>query len=146
MINSILVKLGLGDGSLNADVDTRRRSIRFNGIKADVEVAGKSYSLRDWSTGGVSFETLPDARLLTGDHVNFTLRFRFPHDVITVEQQGRVLRTGRNGVAAEFVGMSPESKRGFDRVIDGIHAQQFLQSQDGAGKGANQSEARAPHG
>jgi hypothetical protein len=129
MLNALLAKLGLGDGSHNADVDTRRKHIRYGAVQADVEVAGKAYSLRDWSMGGFSFETLPDSRLLTGDRINFTLHFRFPHDTISVAQQGRVLRTGRKGVAAEFISISPEARREFVRVIDGIHAQGFLQSQ-----------------
>lgn len=129
MINQILVKLGLGDGSLNADPATRRKHIRYSGVPVDVEVAGKAYSAKDWSMGGVSFDTLPDARILAGDRINFTLHFRFPHDTISVEQEGRVLRTGREGVAATFGDMSPVAKREFGRVIDGIHAQDFLKSQ-----------------
>ena len=129
MLNALFVKLGLGDGSLNADINSRRKHIRYGAVQADVEVAGKAYSVRDWSVGGFSFETLPDARLLAGDRVNFTLHFRFPHDTISVAQQGRVLRTGRKGIAAEFLGISPEARREFDLVIDGIHAQDFLQSQ-----------------
>lgn len=143
MINAILVKLGLGDGSLNADLDTRRKYIRYSAVQAAVEVAGRAYSIRDWSMGGFSFDTLPDARLLTGDRVNFTLHFRFPLGTISIEQPGKVLRTGKKGVAAEFADLSPEARREFGRVIDGIHAQGFLQSQS-VRPGA--AEERAVHG
>jgi hypothetical protein len=129
MINKLLMKLGLGDGSLNAEVDTRRKYVRYVGLQGEVEVAGQAYSLRDWSMGGVSFETLPDARIMAGDTVNLTLRFRFPNSVVTVTQGGRVTRTGRKGVGAEFTELSPEAKRDFGRVLDAVHAQGFLQSQ-----------------
>jgi hypothetical protein len=129
MIGKLLMKLGLGDGSLNAESATRRKFIRYNGLKGEVEMTGQRFGIRDWSMGGISFETLPDARIIAGDRVAFTLHFRFPHDTIVVEQQARVLRTGRQGVAAEFLPLSQESRKGFERVLDSIHAQGFLQSQ-----------------
>jgi len=129
MINQLLMKLGLGDGSLNAEGDTRRKFIRYPGAQADVSVGGSTYSLRDWSLGGISFETLPDARLLVGDSINFTLRFRFPQGVVAVEQQGRVVRTGKRGIAAAFVMPDADARKALERVLDGYHAQNFLQSQ-----------------
>jgi hypothetical protein len=123
------MKLGLGDGSLNTEVDTRRKSIRYVGIPAEVDVAGRTFSVCDWSLGGMTFELLPDSRILAGDDVNFTLRFRFPHEVIVVTQPGRVLRTGRRTAAVEFFDMSQSNRRSFERVLDSIHAQVFLQSQ-----------------
>jgi hypothetical protein len=129
MISKLLMKLGLGDGSLNAEIDSRRKHVRYAGIPAEIEVAGMAFSVRDWSMGGVAFETLPDSRMLVGDNINFTIRFRFPHSTITIQQPGRVVRTGRRGVAAEFVSVSPDARREFERVLDGIHAQGFLQSQ-----------------
>lgn len=129
MISKLLNKLGLGDGSLNADIETRRRHARFAVPQADVEVGGRAYSLKDWSMGGICFETPPDARLTQGDRVSFTLRFRFPHGTVTVEQQGRVVRAGRRGIAAEFAEPGPEERRDLERVLDGLHAQGFIQSQ-----------------
>ena len=129
MINTILSKLGLGDGSLNASSDTRRKYIRHTGVTADVIVGSRSYSVRDWSMGGILFETLPDSRMIAGDQVNLTLKFRFPDDVVTVEQTGRVIRTGRRGVAAEFVAVNSDARRKFERIIDGLHTEEFLQSQ-----------------
>lgn len=129
MINQLLMKLGIGDGSLNADAESRRKHIRHTGLQAEVEVANRAYSVRDWSFGGVSFDTLPDARLNEGDRINFTIRFRFPHETVTVQQQGRVVRARKQGVAAEFAPLSQDSRRLFERVIDSYNAQGFLESQ-----------------
>jgi hypothetical protein len=140
MMNQILVKLGLGDGANNGTADSRRRHIRYDNLNADVEISGRAYAVRDWGLGGFSFDTPPDARLMAGDRVRVSMRFRFPHDTVTVEREARILRTGRNGVAAAFPTLSHDDKRGFDRVIDGIHAQDFLSSQSTITRG------RATHG
>jgi PilZ domain len=129
MINQLLVKLGLGDGSLNANIDTRRKNIRHAVRQADVVIGGQAYAMRDWSMNGVAFETMPDARLMTGERVTLVMRFRFPDSTITIEQPGRVVRNGRNGAAVEFLQLMPDAKRGLERVLDSLHAQEFLQSQ-----------------
>lgn len=129
MITKLLMKLGLGDGSLNAEIETRRRHARFAVPQADVEVGGRAYSLKDWSMGGICFETPPDARLTQGDRAHFTLRFRFPHGTVTVEQQGRIVRASRRGIAAEFAPPDENTRRELERVLDGLHAQGFLHTQ-----------------
>lgn len=129
MINQILSRLGLGDNSLNVQISTRRRHVRYTGMQAEVVVGERAYSIRDWSLGGVLFETQPDSRIIVGDKIRFALKFRFPHDVITVMQEARVVRTTRQGVAAEFVQPSPDMRRELERVLDNYHAQSFLESQ-----------------
>ena len=129
MMNKILTTLGLGDISLNAENTARRRSARFEGQQAEILVGNARYSVRDWSMSGLSFDTLPDSRLVVGDRVNFTLLFRFPHDTVTVQQAGRVVRTSGRGVAVEFLPSAPDSRRVMERVLDGFHARDFMQSQ-----------------
>ncbi len=129
MLNTLLTKLGLGDGSNNLDVDARRRHIRLNGLRADVEMGQQSFPVRDWSQGGVFFETLPDSRLVEGDRLVATIRFRFPHETIAVQRELRVVRTARRGVAAEFAPMSNDDRKQFDRILDNYHAESFLASQ-----------------
>ena len=126
MINAILKKLGLGDGSLNADIESRRHHVRYSGRGAEVLLGGQAYALRDWSLSGVAFDTQPDSRILVGDRVSMTLLFRFPHDTLRIETTGKVVRTGRRGTAAL---LPEEARRGLARVIDNVHAQDFLQSQ-----------------
>ena len=129
MINQILNKLGLGDGSFNVEINTRRRHVRYPGIQSEVVMGDRAYSIRDWSMGGVLFETQPDSRLLTGDRVNVMMKFRFPHEVITISQAARVVRTSRQGVAVQFMNVTPDSRRELERALDNHHARSFLESQ-----------------
>ena len=129
MINKILSKLGLGDGSLYQDLDTRRKHLRHGGIQAEVVVQDRSFGVKDWSMGGVCFETLPDPHMVVGDKIQFTLRFRLPHETVIIKQAGRIVRAAKRGIAAEFMPLSPEARRKFARVLDGLHATQFLESQ-----------------
>lgn len=129
MINEILSKLGLGDASLTQEAEARRKHVRRNGMRADVVVGNTTYGVRDWSQGGVFFDVAPDARLVVGDKVNVTLRFRLPHETVNIQQMARVVRAANHGIAAEFTPLSPEARRKFDRVIDGYHTQSFLESQ-----------------
>ena len=129
MIGSILNKLGLGDGSLNDVGDSRRTHIRHLGLQAEVEVSNRVYSVRDWSFGGVFFETLPDSRMITGDPLNVTVRFRFPHETITITHPAKIIRSAKRGIAAEFEPLPTDVRRKFQRVLDSFHAQGFVESQ-----------------
>ena len=130
MIGRILNTLGLGDGSLNEEsIDSRRKHIRHPAIQAEVEVANRAYSLRDWSFGGIFFETQPDARLVAGDQVPMTLRFRFPTEVVSVTQPARVVRAAKRGIAAEFVQLDADARRKFQRALDNMNVQGFVESQ-----------------
>jgi hypothetical protein len=109
--------------------DTRRRYMRHDGVLAEVTVGYYNYSIRDWSLGGISFETTPDSRLTVGDRLPLVLKFRFPHGTITIEQNAKIVRTARRGIAAEFTHLPEAVRRQFDRVVDSLHAQRFLESQ-----------------
>lgn len=129
IISQILRKLGIGDGSFNREEASRRRHIRHEGIQAEVVVAERAFGLKDWSLGGLCFLPPPDTPIVTGDRIQFTLRFRLPHETVNIVQTGKVVRALKRGIAAEFLPLSPEAKRKFERVLDGVHAQGFLSSQ-----------------
>lgn len=129
MINKILSRLGLGDGTFYQSIDTRRKHMRHGGLQADVVVQDRAFSVKDWSLGGFCFETLPDPHMVVGDKVQFTLRFRLPHETVVIRQAGRIVRAARRGIAAEFMPLSPEARRKFHRVLDTLHAKNFLESQ-----------------
>ena len=128
MIGQLLNHLGLGDGSLNSDNEARRRYIRHVGYQAEVEVADHSYSVHDWSIGGVAFDAAK-ANVREGDSVNFVMRFRLPLEVITIHQPGRVVRAISQDIAAAFDPLTDETRRQFERVVDSYNAQGFLESQ-----------------
>ncbi len=129
MINKILEKLGLGDGSLYQSIDTRRKHMRHEGVQGEVLVQDRTYGLKDWSMGGICFESQLGPGVSVGDKVHFTLRFRLPHETVLIGQTGRVVRAAKRAVAAEFLPLSPEARRKFARVIDSLHANNFLESQ-----------------
>ena len=129
LVRSILSFFNLGSGSGNTEANARRRYMRHSGLLAEVTVGNRAYSIRDWSLGGVSFETAPDASLTVGDKVQMVLKFRFLHDTITIQQTALVVRTARRGIAAKFSPMPATVRREFDRVLDSLHTQEFLESQ-----------------
>lgn len=129
MINKILSKLGLGDGTLYQPVATRRKHIRHEGLQAEVQVQDHSFGVKDWSMGGLCIETQADPQIAVGDKVQFTLKFRLPDEIVIIRQAGRIVRAARRGLAAEFLPLSPEARRKFARVIDSLHAKNFLESQ-----------------
>ena len=107
----------------------RRKHVRHPAFQAEALVGGRTYNIRDWSMGGIFFDTAPDARLTAGDSVTVTLKFRFPHDTISIQQQALITRTARRGIAAEFAPLQGSVRRQFERVLDSIYAQSFLESQ-----------------
>jgi len=114
----------------NLSADTRRKYVRYPGVQADVKVGDAVYNVRDWSLGGVSFNTVEDSAWEEGDKVNVVMTFRFPHEIITIEQKANVVRTGAwNGTAVSWGALKPEIRRELSRVIDNMHAQDFLESQ-----------------
>lgn len=129
VLNKISSVLGFGDTRWNADSSTRRQHPRHTGLKAEVVVGGRAYSLHDWSIGGLSFEAAPDARLTAGDKIQVSLKFSFPHETITIQQQAHVVRAVKRGIAAKFAPLPAESRLQFERVLDSLYSQGFLESQ-----------------
>lgn len=131
MIHRLLNILGLGDGSLNGATEWRRRHVRHDirkaGVEAEVEINGRSYSIRDWSMGGLCFDA--EAAPQLGQKLDMQIRFRLPHETVTIRQNARVVRAMQRGVATEFAPLAPEMRRRFRKVLDGIHALEFVESQ-----------------
>lgn len=129
MLDQILSKLGLG-GNVTVSEQTRRKFIRYPGQQAEVSLAGRVYGVRDWSVGGLLFEANADNSLVVGDHIMVDLKFRMPHETVTIRQKAKVVRAAKRGVAAQFIGNTDNTvRRLFDRVIDGYNTQSFLESQ-----------------
>ncbi len=128
-MNNILSFFHISRKSGNAFPDHRRKHVRHSGPHAEVVVGNTAYNLRDWSLGGASFDTLPDARLAVGDRLQLVLRFRFLHDTVTIMQPAEIVRAARRGIAVKFAPLDSAGRRAFDRVIDGFNAEGFLSSQ-----------------
>lgn len=131
MIDRLLNILGLGDGSMNGAAEWRRRHVRHDirktAVQAEVEINGRAYSIRDWSMGGLCFdaESTPNV----GQKLDMQISFRLPHETITIRQPARVVRAMKRGVATEFAPLAPDMRRRFQKVLDGIHALDFVESQ-----------------
>lgn len=129
VVQRVLSFFNIGQEEWNTEADARRKFVRHPGIHAEVGVGQYKYSISDWSMGGVSFETGPDAPLTVGDKLTLNITFRFPHGTITVKHPARVVRTARRAIAAEFFPLAGEARRQLERVLDSVHMQNFLESQ-----------------
>lgn len=129
IVEKFLSFFNIGQEDWSIDADARRKFIRHGNVHAEVKVGNYNYSVRDWSMGGISFETGPDASLTVGDKLTVNLTFRFLHDTVTVQHAVRVVRATRRTIAAEFMPAAGEVRRQFDRVLDSLHMQNFLESQ-----------------
>lgn len=134
MLKKILILLGLAEQPPVSD--GRRRHPRYASIDAEVMVKNRTHRVRDWSMGGIAFdvhateiELGSPERIRLGDDVRVILKFRFPHDTITIEQPAVIVRQFTRGVAAEFAPLTAAAKRQFTRVMDEIYAENFLESQ-----------------
>src|ERR1035437_4562414 len=121
VVRSLLSFFNFDDGEWNTETDARRKYIRHNGVHAEVTVGNRAYSIRDWSLGGIAFETAPDAGVTVGDKLQLVLKFRFLHDTITIRQPGHIVWTAKRGIAAEFGPLPAAVRRQFDRVLDSLH-------------------------
>jgi len=130
MLNNILSFFGLENGSLPAHEDFRRKRVRYPGLQAEAVIGKNTYAIRDWDLSGISFETDPDTCLDAGTEIKMTVKFRFPHEMIAIEQKARILRNAQRGVsAATFTSMPTGTRRKFQRVLDSIYTRNFLESQ-----------------
>lgn len=131
MFNRVLSLFGVRNLTSQGDeTSTRRKHVRHEAVHAEVVVGDHSYNIRDWGMGGVFFETTPEVKLNAGDKIPAILRFRFPHETIVIQHPARVIRTARRGgTAAEFAPLPAQVRRQFQRVLDNLHTQRFLESQ-----------------
>lgn len=129
IIEKMLGVLGLNDDQAPQTASTRRRRQRQPGQGSLLVVGETTFPIEDWSQDGVLIGANNSVGLAIGDTFNFTLKFKLPHDTIAIKHQGRVVRTSRQGIAAEFSPMTAAVKREFGRVMDGFYSQNFVESQ-----------------
>lgn len=129
VMNRMLSFFNIGQQEWNAEADPRRRHVRYNSVHAEVTVGHYNYSVKDWSFGGVAFETAPDSSITIGDRLTLKMTFRFLHETITIQQPAMVVRSARRNIAVEFAPLAAEVRRQFERVMDGVNTQNFLESQ-----------------
>ncbi len=128
MINSILSMLGLGDASKT--VVQERKHVRRNASRRFfIEVNGKIFPVKDWSEGGVLFEVSDIKNFSIGQKLTLIMGFGFEHDVIKINHTAKIVRAANDSIAASFEPVKNDTKRQFDRVLDGIVSENFIKSQ-----------------
>ncbi len=129
MIGKILGSLGLNDEEAQApSPSSRRKHQRLSGEGTVLMLDDKTFTIGDWSQNGV-FINATHSGLALGDSFDFILKFKLPHDTIAVLHKARVVRTTRQGIAAEFAPLTDALQRQFRRALDGFYSQNFSNSQ-----------------
>lgn len=129
MLKKVLKFLGLKGNDMAETQEHNRKHIRHPAFHAEAIINGQVFALRDWSMGGVFFETMPDARIAAGDTVQMTLKFRFLHGTVNVQQIAHITRTMKRGIAAEFAPFAVTTRRQMERVLDSFYTQSCIESQ-----------------
>lgn len=128
MLEKLLASFGPRTINAPEETETRRRHARRAGTRLKVTVGQRNYDAQDWSLGGLFLQG-NDSGLAPGDRVQITMQFDLPNDTIVISHQGRIVRSAKRGVAAEFMPLTDDVRRGFDKVIDNLHSLSFTESQ-----------------
>ena len=130
MFDNVLSFFGLANDDASFQGDFRRKRIRYSDLNAEVVVGKNSYPVHDWDMNGIAFETTPDNYMDVGTKVQMNIRFNFPLEPIVVEQEAVIFRIAQRGISvAMFNGIQPTARRQFERVLDNLYTQKFLESQ-----------------
>ena len=123
-----LFGLGVGSGNLT-DNKTRRKYVRHQAFNAQVIICGKDYNVHDWSMGGVAFESVIGSNINVGDDVEVVIKFSFTNNDITIIQKAHIVRLDYASTAAEFDPLPSAARNEFDRILELLYTQSFIESQ-----------------
>jgi hypothetical protein len=114
----------------NEEISKRRFPRRAIDICA-ITIDGATYPVKDWSKGGTMFST--DGRQFEENStIPVIMKFRLTNEVMSVNVDAHIIRAQKSGVALEFVNITPEIKKAFNRVIDHALSMQFGDEQTGS--------------
>ena len=121
--------LGAINGSVNDNLsDTRRRFPRRVSDTCVVEIADKTYPIKDWSQCGVLIQM--DSRAYhAGQKLSMMLKFRTETTIEEIPVQAEIVRKSENLIAFNFINLSAQSKAHFTKIIDEAIAKDFDNSQ-----------------
>jgi len=129
MLEKILSVFGVGNAGTSVGTSTKRKYPRHQGFEADVLIDGKKFRVNDWSLGGVAFHTGGDLSIKKDDKIEVIIQFRFSNNNIAISQRAHVLRHDGFNCAAEFEPLPQAVKQEFDRILETLYAQSFVDSQ-----------------
>ncbi|HYD19620.1 MAG TPA: hypothetical protein VEF76_14190 [Patescibacteria group bacterium] len=143
MLGNILSTFGLTPQIAANDRSDARRAPRHKGMEVQVIIGRRAYPVHDWNRSAISFET-PDhnwnigrvyyetaavPEMKEGGRHKVTLRFQLLQGAVEVPVEAEILRVEGARTVATLQGISRETARKFDNVIDSFNAQRFLESQ-----------------
>jgi len=129
VLEKVLSFFGIGNVSTSSGVKGRRKYVRHQAVNADVMIDGKKYIAYDWSLGGVSFDIEGNNTIKVGDKLQVIIKFNFVNNDITISQNAHVVRAVGSTCAAEFEPLPQPVRQEFDRVLETLYTQSFIDSQ-----------------
>ncbi len=128
MLRKMVAKLSFDGDNDNFDPATRRKHLRRGDDKCVSEVNGTSLPIENWSLGGLLLHA--DHRLFgIGQELDVKLKFKLFSQIIDIKHRAQVVRKTGSKVALQFVPLTNEVSRQFQRVIDDHLAADFARSQ-----------------
>lgn len=121
----------------------RRAQTRRQDAGASLQIAGKTFRVKDWSEAGlrfdaprddsniagIYFEANPMPAMNVGDQLPMTLVFRVMGEIVRMPLESRVIRRQNGQVVVRFADLPATTRRQFMRVKDLLNAEAFLASQ-----------------
>lgn len=129
MFGKLLSLFGISSAGTSIGRSTRRKYVRHHAFNADVLINGKKYNVHDWSLGGVAFDAAGDSTIKMGDKLEVIIQFKFINNDITISQNAHVVRSDGFNCAAEFEPLPQPVRHEFDRVLETLYTQSFIESQ-----------------
>lgn len=112
----------------NIDPATRRKHVRRAEDHCVSEVNGTALPVENWSLGGLLLHG--DRRLFgIGQELDVKLKFKLFGQIVDIKHRAQVVRKAGSKIALQFVPLSSEVRRQFQRVIDDHLAADFARSQ-----------------
>ena len=130
MIKKILAFLGISSEDVDSSFSSRRKYVRHAAFNAEVIIGDDVYQAHDWSMGGVAFNTgADDGKTGIGDKVRVSLSFHFPDNIITIGQDAHIARSTGGTTAVEFDPLPKSAQIEFNKVLESLYTQSFIESQ-----------------
>lgn len=129
MFRKILSILGVPWATAHIVNKSRRKYVRHQAFNSEVIINGKGYGVQDWSLGGVAFDISTGSDIRIGDKVQVIIKFKFISNDITISQDAHIVRVEKGSCAAEFEPLPQPVRNEFDRVLETLYTQSFIESQ-----------------
>lgn len=129
LFRKILSILGVSWATAHKVSKSRRKYVRHQAFNSEVIINGKNHTVQDWSLGGVAFDVSNGIDVRIGDKIQVIIKFKFVSNDITISQDAHIVRVEKGSCAAEFEPLPQPVRDEFDRVLETLYTQSFIESQ-----------------